>query len=533
MKKIIFIITLFFAYSMCAQETGKYKVKLLDMNSKNSDFGVTFLDGNTVVFTSARKVRSVQDRKWSKNGQPYLKLFKGEWMPNAREIASIKELPKKINTKFHVASATVTPDRSMLYYTSNNYLDEKFKKSKNHKNKLQIYKVKIKENGDFGDPESLDINNPNFSVGHPMVTPDGKKLLFISDMPGSHGGTDIYIAEILEDGELGEPINLGTNVNSPYNEMFPFMGEDNVLYFSSNRKESLGGLDVFGVRVYPNGDCSKPKRLSTPINSIADDFAFFIDANEDMGFVSSNRKGGVGSDDIYYFEEESPIVFVCTQQVRGIVKQANGPILPGALVKLHHKKHKHHEPKHKRNKDMSVYTGSNGGFIIDVECDAIYDIHTTADLHSPSHDQLSTTFEEDKIHIVEVILQPNEFMMKDGVKYINTNKIYFDFNKYNIRPDAAKELDRVVEIMKKYPTIRVDVRSYTDTRGSDAYNQKLSDERMMSTVKYLVAHGIAMDRLTGKGYGDKFPVDGCVKGAKCTEEQQEMNRRTEFVVVGE
>ncbi|WP_196885705.1 OmpA family protein [Aureivirga sp. CE67] len=531
MKKIIFILSLFLACSLSAQETGRYKIKVLEINSKNSDFGVAFVKGNKVVFSSARKGRSIRNRKWSKNKQPYLKLYSGEWMPNAQEIASLKELPKKINTKFHVASATISPDGEHLYFTSNNYIKEKFKLSKDKKNKLQIYKVKIKGEGDFGEPESLEINHPDYSVAHPMVSLDGTKLFFCSDMPGSMGGTDIYVAEILEDGSVGEPINLGPNVNSIYNEMFPFMGGDNVLYFSSDRKESLGGLDVFGVRVYPNGKCSMPKRLSSPINSIADDFAFVINADEDMGFVSSNRKGGVGSDDIYFFEEEEPIAFICTQKIRGIVKQENGPLLPGSLVDV--KSPMPPRPGEDMPRNMSILTGGDGGFIVDVDCDAVYEIQASRDYHSPHRKKINTTYEVDKIHVVQFILKPDEFMIKDGVKFINTNKIYFDFNKSNIRPDAAMELDKVVAIMQKYPSIMIDVRSYTDSRGSESYNLELSDERMVSTIKYLVDHGIPMNRLTGQGYGDRFPINKCKKGVKCTDEEQEMNRRTEFVVIKE
>lgn len=498
---------------------GNYTIKNISGNTKYQDYGVSYSGDSTVIFASSRKTKTIRNKTWAGNDQPYLNLYKGIIKADG-EITNIELFSKKINTKFHDADLTYTKDFKTIYFTRNNYLDDKFKKDTLGRNLNQLYRATLNDKGGW-EVYQMPFNNDNYQTGQPALNNDETKLYFISDMLGGFGKTDIYEVDILNDGTYSEPRNLGPEVNTSGKEMFPFVDEHNVLYFSSDGYiDGLGGLDIYTTKLDNNTGLvnKKSENIGSPLNSAQDDFGFVRQIGTNLGYFSSNRPGGKGDDDIYSFVAQD-----CNQSIEGIVLERDTEkLLPGALVALF---------DYQGVKIDSVIANENAAFSFSVDCQASYKVAASKQDYVIDSKELTTSLKNDlKLNLI-LSLAPNEFVETTGVLMVNINPIYFDLDKSNIREDAAIEIQKVVTIMKKYPRINIDLSSYTDSRATNEYNMKLSERRAISSRKWMIDNGIAPERISAKGYGETKLVNECSNGVKCTKEQHQLNRRTEFLIV--
>ncbi|GFZ78610.1 cell envelope biogenesis protein OmpA [Aquaticitalea lipolytica] len=496
-----------------------FEVKNLDINSDKSDFG-TIQYKNQIIFASTRG----GGKKYQWNEQPFLDLFSAVKQEDG-SYNNVKEFGGDINTKYHESTVSFTPDDKAMYFTRNNYFEGKYKKGEDGVNRLKIYKATKGDYDKWENIESIPFNSDNYSVAHPSVNIKGTKLYFASDMPGTLGSSDIFVVDINDDGTLGEPVNLGASVNTEGHETFPFINEVGDLYFSSNGFAGLGGLDVFVIRDFENrlekGQPLTLENVGKPINSSKDDFAYYENLTTEEGFFTSNRDGGKGDDDIYTFKFPE-----CVQVVEGIVKDKDTQeIIPGATVTLFDGEGKQID---------KVVVGDDAAFSFDVECDKEYLIRVEKETYSSDEKRFTTPNKKQELKL-EINLEQDEQEIKPGddlAKTLDIPIIYFDFDKSNIRPDAEVELQKVIAVLNKYPTMKIDVRSHTDSRATTQYNDALSKRRNKSTIDYIVKKGnISKDRLTGQGYGESQLVNKCSDGVDCTETEHQLNRRSEFIII--
>lgn len=506
-----------------AEQSGRFRIENLGVNSPYSDFAPSFYLENNLVFSSARDTGVAQRYKHKWNARPFLDLYGAEVAENG-SLANVDKFSGKLNTRYHESTTAFTKDGKTMYFTRNNYYKGKYKKDKKGINKLKIFRATRGENG-WENIEELPFNSDLYSVAHPALSVDEKKLYFASDMPGTVGQSDLYVVDINDDGTFGEPKNLGKGINTEARENFPFISQDNELYFSSDGHVGLGGLDIFVMRL---DDAEQIiYNIGEPVNSSVDDFSFIINTKTKKGYFASNRDGGQGDDDIYSFLEIKPIQWSCEQEIVGVTKDTkSNEILTGAEVRLFDKD----------NTQLEVsYTDNQGKFRFKtvLECNEIYFVRASKQDYN-SAEVMMPKVEAAGIRSTVLLLEKEEIPFKVGddlAKILDIPIIYFDFDKSNIRPDAATELEKVVAVMKKYPTLKIDVRSHTDSRGGDAYNKKLSQRRNKSTKEYIISRGIDASRIIGDGYGEERLVNKCSNGVKCTEEEHQLNRRSEFIVI--
>lgn len=490
------------------RDSVNFRVTEYPHNSPVSDFSPAFYKGDsTIVFVSARGTGRI-DQLWS--GTPFLDLFISEKKGTGYTPPLL--LPGNVNKEFHEGPMVFDSAGTTMYFTRNNYMRRK-KKSQEGIMKLKVFKAELRD-GRWTEVRDMPFNSNEYSVGHPALSPDGKYLYFASDMPhpDAQGGQDLYYVDISTP-QFSPPINLGSGINTKGDEVFPFMHKKGTLYFASDSYEGLGGLDIYSASRNADGEWGNVTNLGYPINSSRDDFGLIYDTRLEAGLFSSNRKGGTGDDDIYLFDTKVEVILLG----KVIDKKTKDPV-PDAVVKLLDKS---------LNMSDSVACDKNGKFRFILGMNKEYSV--SADKYGYfllSAAEISTRKAgEDTI---EVVLQLQRISVGEVVKLEN---IYYDFDKYNIRPDAAKELDRFVAFMNKYPGLVVELRSHTDSRGSDTYNMWLSQRRAESAVAYVIAKGISKKRISARGFGESLPVNQCVNRVPCTEEEHQLNRRTEFVVV--
>lgn len=522
MKKIITLSLLLCSLVLVAQSSpGRHSVRLLDVNTKNSDFGVDFYGNDKVVFASpTEKVRIVR-RTWD-NDQGYLDLFIGD-IDSTGQIVNKRSLRGDVNRKQHEATVTFTKDLKTVYFTANNY-NEKGKsiKSSTGMDNIQLYKASVNAESEWENIIKLDFNDDEFSTGSPTLNVDETKLYFVSDRPESIGKTDIFVVDINTDGSYSEPKNLGPKINTIEREMFPSIDKNNVLYFSSNGHEGYGNLDIFVSKIYDNSE-STPLNLEEPLNSPKDDFAYIL-RNEQMGYFSSNRKEGKGDDDIYSFRVDEKIFIECLQTINGIVRNnETKELLPGALIAI----------LDSDGKQLQITAADevDATYTFDVPCNSTYTLVGTNDGFLRKEIEVTTVNDIGAPSIKQDVFLEPEFIAVGQEILVNIDRIYFDFDKWNIRKDAAEELAKVIEVMNKYPEMKIHATSHTDSRGREKYNQKLSKRRAKSTIEYLISKGIDAARLTSEGFGETKLVNKCSSFVKCTKEEHQLNRRTEFIVV--
>lgn len=500
-------------------------VRNLAINTPYSDFG-GFLHNGKSYYASSVPVGDRRQKIYKWNNQPFLNIYKADESLQQLEesekdtvlvLSNTKTLGEPLTSDLHESSLIITKDGKTAYFTRNNSNGNKAKKSKNNTSNLKIYKASF-VNGYWVNVKELPFNSAEYSVGHPALSPDEKTLYFASNMPGGFGETDIYKVDILGKDEYGTPVNLGNTINTIEKEVFPFVGEDNVLYFSSTGHLGLGLLDIFQSKITSDGNFTKPENLAYPFNSKKDDFSFFISNDGKRGFFSSNRDNGKGDDDIYsfYIYTDAP----CTQIVEGkvISNKTNKPI-KSAVVKIFNK-----------NKELvaEVISDDFGNFRLpNIPCNNDYTI--TADKLDHRSDKSSVSTTDIRNHVVKTNLKLIPLIIGDQIVI---NPIYFDFDKSFIRDDAQYELEHIVTVMKNHPELVIKIESHTDSRGKKSYNKQLSDRRAKSTRDFIISRGIASNRIESAiGYGEEQPLNKCVDGVKCSEEEHQLNRRSYFYIV--
>ena len=494
-------------------------IKNLDINSPYSDFGAAELDGD-IVFASSRGSGKVY--KW--NNQPFLDLYVSE--PNEDgSYAKVKPLSSKINTKFHESTSTFTKDGLLMFFTRNNYFNRKAGKDDQGVNRLQLFRAKKNSDGEWDNIEPIHFNSSAYSVAHPSLNADGTRLYFASDMPGTNGASDIYVVDVNQDGLLGNPKNLGSSINTEGQESFPFISSNGDLYYSTNGLPGLGGRDIYvsmslDSKIMENESLDfKVKNVGKPINSIADDFAYYENLATKKVFFSSDRSGGRGDDDIYMFD-----IVECRQVISGIVKEKDSQtIIPNTTVILY---------DNSGNELERTVMGDDAIFNFDVECDKEYLVRVEKETYVSKEQRLTTPNIEQELRL-QFDLEKDEQEIQpciDLAKTLNISDIYFDFDKYNIRGDAALELQKVLIVLNKYPSMTIDIRSHTDSRGTFEYNKKLSDNRAKSSRQYLLDEGISSSRITAKGFGEYKLINKCDDNSNCSDDEHQQNRRSEFIV---
>lgn len=655
--------------SSLSKNAASYKVDYLNLNTKAAEFSpVYYKDG--LVFVSAQGGGNGIKRVFNWDNTPFLDLY---YLPERKEIKGDKtaslggSVSKKqvqthkigrilgiddytaptsndtrtvgfyggtnvnaglgyedepltesarfsqtLNTKYHEGPATFTKDGSRVVFTRNNYNNGKYRESSDGVNKLKLYTT-VQTNGDWQAVEELPFNSNEYSTGHPSFSPDDKLLYFSSDMPGGFGGTDIYVTK-LENGKWSTPVNLGKEVNTKGNEMFPFIDEKGNLYFSSDGQPGLGDLDMFFAQLESDGVHAKwVQNLGEPLNSNKDDFGIVTDGERRGGYFSSNRKNGGTDDDIYRFKREGPL-YPCRELTVVVFDTETKTPLANAALKVDNKTNE------SDSKDLKTDSEGNIHLCLDAENDfqlaastegyldnqvGFSTVGLTDDMPSRLEIPLAkpkvieppvsgldlansklrgrVTTQQGKAPMVGVkVILTNEcdkskqetvtdtdgayeFSIKPGCDYsleaikdsmgttgtriskdgagiadltmfkkgdvIRIDNIYYNLNKATIRADAAAELDKLVSLMKKYPTMKIEMRSHTDSRATTQYNKTLSTNRAKSAVAYLKAKGIKATRMVAKGYGESELLNQCKDGTNCTEEEHQLNRRTEIKIL--
>jgi len=506
--------------------SGRYIIKDAGINSAYSDYGSAYA-GNKLIFTSSRDTGSFSQRKHKWSNQYFTNMYSADITPKdalgvTEDSLTVPEkFAKNINSRFHESTPVFTKDGLSMYFTRNNFNNGKKGKDANKITLLKIYKATLKE-GKWNNSQELPFNNDSYSVAHPTLSADEKTMYFASDMPGTYGQSDIWKVAINADGSFGTPENLGATINTEGKESFPVITNENELYFATDGHPGLGGLDIFMSGMNADGTFKAPINIGAPANSPQDDFAYLIDTKTRKGFLTSNRDGGKGYDDIYKFIETRKLV--CEQVLSGIVTDLEtGEILANIKVTLFDEKF---------NKLKEVLSDEKGFYTFEVECGKSYFIRAEKDLYETKEQKVAISTSNGKTDFpiqLEKKVKPVT-VGDDLAKAFGIKIIYFDLDKWNIRPDAALELEKILDVMKQYPNMNLDVRSHTDSRQTNKYNEKLSDRRAKSTIAWLVTNGVEASRLIGKGYGETLLVNKCADGVKCSEEEHQANRRSEFII---
>jgi len=567
----------------------------LPENSRFTDICPTFFK-DKIVYASAKDSFSMvkNDFKW--NNQPFLDLYESDGGPEPN-LKNDKALSGDVNSRFHEGPVCFTSDFNTIYFTRNNFLNGKVGRTNSGVNNLKIYTADF-SGKEWKNVKSFRYNSDEYSVGHPALSPDNKTLYFISDMPGGIGETDLYKSEWVN-GAWSKPLNLGESINTRGKEMFPYVDKQGILYFASDGLPGLGGLDIFAAKEEENGNYIVIN-LGSPLNSQYDDFGYVMNMDSLNGYFSSNRPGGKGEDDNYYFEikkidlrvlsydnhskELIPGTVVALKDAKGSViksivadkdgavefsveprkkytieaekatykreikdldiqgspfefnqqedlylKQSSpyltlevldketGLIIPNALVDIPEGKY-----------DESELEDSNGIIKMKMNEATDYSFYVTADGYFDKTSKFSSVGKEPGEYSVTVELEKisagKQFVLED---------LYYDLNKYNIRPDAELVLDKLAKILVDNPEVRIEIGSHTDSRASADYNLKLSQNRSESVMNYLISKGIAPSRLVAKGYGETQLINKCADGVDCPDVDHQANRRTVIEILNQ
>ena len=564
----------------------RFEIKNLGINTPNSEFGAVKYKED-LVFAGVKLKPGLFDKKYKWDNETYLNLVSIPLKNINSADSTVHYFAKELKTGMHESNAVFTKDGKTMYFTRNNSKNGRKKKDDKKISNLQIFKAELVE-GKWTNIASLPFNSPNYSVEHPALSADEKVLYFASDMPGSLGSFDIYSVNINK-GAFDTPKNLGPQINTDKREQFPYASADNKLYFSSDGLLGYGSLDVF-VSEINGSEYSKPVNIGLPLNSNLDDFAFNIDSNTKEGFFASNREGGKGSDDIYQFKEiKDLIVEDCKQFIAGTITDIDTQlVLENATVLLQDSENKTLntittsadgkfsftvacEASYKIAAFKENYTNASKILTLDKTRDKVNDgslALRSLEAIKKEEKQIAENKRKQEIIIeeenkkkealaaielkekekkakeaaivaaevrknekVKEILAQEKDVVKDKDRLIiKTDPIYFDYDLWYIRKESKVILGRVVELMKKYPEMKIEIGSHTDSRGNEKYNADLSQKRANSTREFIIQSGIDSKRVSAKGYGESVPIIKCKTDESCSEEEHELNRRSEFVI---
>lgn len=478
-----------------------FEVKILDVNSDKSDFGAA-LFGDVLYFSSARNGNG---KKYGWNEEPFLDIYQSNLKPDGSysEPTPVSEL----NTRFHEGPVSVTADGKTIYFSSESFNSNLYEKNNAKRLKFgQVHLFKAQnENGVWTAITAMPFNNKKYSTSNPSINKEGSVLYFSSNMPGSIGGIDIWKVRVNKNGTYGAPENLGDKINTAGDESFPFVTDDNVLYFASNGLTGFGGLDVFFVDLNKNDE---PTNAGKPVNTEKDDFALTYNTNKQLGYVSSNRSG---EDHIY------SSIPICKGQIKVVIRSLkDDAVLKNSKVLI---------LDENSNVIGSQISNEKGEVIYDVDCEKVYIIEAYKDGYVTEKIPLAKFV--GGVITVNVTIKPIDVIVTETE--IILNPIYFDFNKSNITKQGAEELDKLVYVMSQNDKLKIYVKSHSDSKGDDKYNLALSDKRVKATVQYVISKGIDGVRISGKGFGETELKIDCKN--KCTDEQNAINRRSEFLLV--
>lgn len=569
------------------EDSTLFTVKPADFNTDHSEFSPLYYK-NGLLFISNRETYSLFDRVFGWNNTPYLDLFFRE-----NTTGKIEKFSKELNSKYHEGSAVFSRLQDTIYFTRSNYFNGKFRKSDENINKLQLFWATNKD-GKWQNILPFAYNDDQYSIGQPALSFDNKTIYFASDMPGTMGGTDIFKCTLGNDNKWGSPVNMGFEVNTEGNEMFPYVDDKNTLFFASDGRGGLGGLDIFFSR-YRDGKYEVPRNIGYPISSSKDDFGITVNTDETEGYFSSNRLNNFGDDDIYKFNTILPISRIIT--LTSVITDPTQKPISGVMVSIKNKQNgastdTRTDAKGKiefnfmPNQEYEIAANKPGYKQAKMEIIADSIIHlknndTIRMLMEPlnSINTVAVALKKDSLSDELALLNKSPLPAKDkavkekatkekvkkdkvekeimtpekevtvaklepahedtnGVKTLFKleknfviQAIYYNFDKYTIRKDAMLQLDHVVDIMKQYPDMKVEMYSHTDARGSNKYNYKLSQKRASACKYYLTQKGISGKRIKSTFYGEKQLANHCADHVKCTKEEQQKNRRTEFKIV--
>ncbi|WP_343592232.1 OmpA family protein [Flavobacterium sp.] len=522
------------------ENSGRFQIADAGVNSRFSDYGSTVYN-NKIIFTSARDTGGVVKANFQWTNRSFSRLYSAVLMPDG-SVGTPELFIKRKKDKFNESTPIFTKDGRTMYFTRNNFTDGKRGQNDKNVTLLKLYKADLIDN-EWKNIRELPFNSDQYSTAHPALSMDEKFLYFASDMPGTFGQSDIFKVAINEDGTFGKPENLGPEINTEGRETFPFISGENELYFASDGRPGLGGLDIFASRIKANGSYDEVLNVGEPVNSKQDDFAFSIDSRSRSGYFSSNRQNTLGLDDIYRFTETRRLI--CEQNLSGTVTDAEtNAVLANTALTLFNDKF---DPV------GTIVTDEKGNYVFPtVKCGKKYTIRTSKTDYNAKEASVNILRDQETtlmialnkvfvpltaktIAIKKVAISPVKLgSMKVGVdvaKLLNLPMNFFDLGKATIKKTSEPQLMKVVNLLKEYPDMKLDIRSHTDSRSSSESNQILSDMRALSTKKWLVQKGISEDRLSAKGYGETQLVNKCADGVKCTEQQHMQNRRSEFIIV--
>ncbi len=493
-------------------EVENYKL----LNTPLDEYGPQVNEG-FMYYTSNRQSGGI----YTATGEPYLKLMRTRADGIKVDVQNIQELPEFRNeNNLNQGSLAISPDGNTLIYARGNSTSNKDLPD------VQLFASYFRGGG-FTQPIWMPVNEDEFWMNTtPAFSPDGNELYFASNRSDGSGGLDLYKATKLANGDFGNPKNLGPQINTPGNEMFPYVAPDGKLYFASDGHPGYGKLDIFVAEITDSG--WEVKNLGPNINTIADDFGIYFTKYPKEGFISSDREGGEGGDDIYYFEDKTPTPKIVNVFLNVITKEKQDDgtekVLPQTRVVLYDE----------TNKNVGGdFSNQNGRVRFTLGPDQEFNLiasktgyftkslaYNTAGKTPPLEELIQdvTNITLDTVIVLDPLILERSIVL---------DNIYYDLDRAEIRPDAADELDKLVQILKDNPTIRIELSSHTDARATDAYNDALSQRRAESAVAYMVSQGIDPNRLVAKGYGKRQLI---IENAQ-TEEEHQINRRTEFKVI--
>ena len=521
--------------------SGRYEIADAGINSKESDYGSALID-NKLVFTSARDTGGIVKKNFKWTNKSTSALYSVDLMPDGSISNPVFFHKKGLKTKFNESTPVFTKDGRTMYFTKNNSVNGKRGQSENKVTLLKLYKA-ILINDEWSNVQELPFNSDQYSVAHPALSVDEKTLYFASNMPGTLGLSDLFKVSINNDGTYGRPENLGAEINTEGRETFPFISNDNEIYFASDGRPGLGGLDVFVAKINNDGSFEETQNLGEPINSKQDDFAFIINSKNRNGFFSSNRENGLGLDDVYRFTEIRKLV--CEQDLMGTVTDAEtNETLSNVTLSLFNEAYQF---------VAEVVSDQNGNYIFpNVKCGKKYFIKTSKTDYEIKETPIALKKLTGKTtlaiaiqkkftplvakQVVVKTTKVNPVIIKsikvgtDLAKLLHIPMNFFDLGKATIKKSSEPQLQKIVDILNQYPTLKLDIRSHTDSRQSAENNMILSEKRAQSTKNWLVQKGIDGNRLAAKGYGETKLVNRCADGVKCTEQEHQQNRRSEFII---
>ncbi len=462
-----------------------------------------------MIIVSSKKIGGLS--KMDKNTN---EAYKALYCADIKKDGSLKFpllFSRMLNTNnANESQVAFSPDEHTIYFTRSIKGDTKTYE-------LRKATLEKKSHGNWTNEVVLDINKTGYSIENPFVSPDGKELYFSSNMPGTLGGYDIFVAPIKDDGTLGTPKNVGNTVNTTLNESYPSLGKDGrTLFFASQGHINLGGYDVFKSNIR-NNTYETPVNLGNTINSKADELALYL-MSDKKGYISSNRVSGEEGFNISKIDYN-----MVSQNLKGIVLDEITQIpLPNADVILFDVEGKEIE---------RTTTKEDGSYDFVVLPNENYSIKTEKDGFVENAFNFVADKGDNRTYIKDLILKATEAVIekKEDKLVITVENIYFDYDKADIKRESFIALNKVLVVLKTNENMKIEINAHTDSQGNDEYNYELSGKRAEAAKLYLLENGVEPNRVIAKGYGETRPLIDC--GDKCSEEEYQSNRRIEFIIL--